>query len=289
MTNQPHQPPRAHHQCAHQPARQGHPRPAPAAHTRGERPDPRRGLRGDRARAVRRRAARHRLRVRGPLQPGGSGRIAGARAPVRPARPAARRRGRGRAPDPTGLREGVLPRGTGRAARGRRPGRHEARRPSHRGARPPEPAQPGRREAGQPRRHAAHCRRRRGRRRRRRRPGHRLGQPQRRPGEQGHRLRTSRRERHDGARCCAGSRPTTCDWSSRRRRRTSSTPTSTSPAGSPSRSAARSTEPTAHSCDAAAHLVRIPMRGRANSLNVAASAAIVLYEAVRQRDARAIR
>ena len=40
---------------------------------------------------------------------------------------------------------------------------------------------------------------------------------------------------------------------------------------------------------AADHLVRIPMRGRANSLNVAASAAIVLYEAVRQRDARAIR
>lgn len=34
---------------------------------------------------------------------------------------------------------------------------------------------------------------------------------------------------------------------------------------------------------AATHRVRIPMRGRANSLNVAASAAIVLYEAVRQR------
>jgi TrmH family RNA methyltransferase len=38
--------------------------------------------------------------------------------------------------------------------------------------------------------------------------------------------------------------------------------------------------------DAATHLVRIPMHGKANSLNVAASAAIVLYEAVRQRDAR---
>jgi TrmH family RNA methyltransferase len=38
--------------------------------------------------------------------------------------------------------------------------------------------------------------------------------------------------------------------------------------------------------DAATHRVRIPMRGKANSLNVAASAAIVLYEAVRQRDAR---
>jgi len=35
--------------------------------------------------------------------------------------------------------------------------------------------------------------------------------------------------------------------------------------------------------DAAAHRVRIPMHGKANSLNVAASAAIVLYEAVRQR------
>ncbi|MCU1537002.1 MAG: tRNA/rRNA methyltransferase (SpoU) [Humibacillus sp.] len=35
--------------------------------------------------------------------------------------------------------------------------------------------------------------------------------------------------------------------------------------------------------DAATHLVRIPMHGKANSLNVAASAAIVLYEAVRQR------
>ncbi len=38
--------------------------------------------------------------------------------------------------------------------------------------------------------------------------------------------------------------------------------------------------------DAASHRVRIPMHGKANSLNVAASAAIVLYEAVRQRDAR---
>ena len=35
--------------------------------------------------------------------------------------------------------------------------------------------------------------------------------------------------------------------------------------------------------EAADHLVRIPMHGKANSLNVAASAAIVLYEAVRQR------
>lgn len=34
---------------------------------------------------------------------------------------------------------------------------------------------------------------------------------------------------------------------------------------------------------AASHRVRIPMHGRANSLNVAAAAAIVLYEAVRQR------
>lgn len=38
--------------------------------------------------------------------------------------------------------------------------------------------------------------------------------------------------------------------------------------------------------DAATHRVRIPMFGLANSLNVSASAAIVLYEAVRQRDAR---
>lgn len=37
---------------------------------------------------------------------------------------------------------------------------------------------------------------------------------------------------------------------------------------------------------AATHRVRIPMHGRANSLNVAASAAIVLYEAVRQRSLR---
>lgn len=36
--------------------------------------------------------------------------------------------------------------------------------------------------------------------------------------------------------------------------------------------------------EAATHRVRIPMHGRANSLNVAAAAAIVLYEAVRQRD-----
>jgi RNA methyltransferase, TrmH family len=37
----------------------------------------------------------------------------------------------------------------------------------------------------------------------------------------------------------------------------------------------------------AAHRVRIPMVGRANSLNVATSAAIVIYEAVRQRGAAA--
>jgi RNA methyltransferase, TrmH family len=37
---------------------------------------------------------------------------------------------------------------------------------------------------------------------------------------------------------------------------------------------------------AAAYRVRIPMVGRANSLNVATSAAVVLYEAVRQRRAR---
>jgi TrmH family RNA methyltransferase len=36
---------------------------------------------------------------------------------------------------------------------------------------------------------------------------------------------------------------------------------------------------------AAAYRVRIPMRGKANSLNVAASAAIVLFEALRQRTA----
>ena len=34
---------------------------------------------------------------------------------------------------------------------------------------------------------------------------------------------------------------------------------------------------------AAAHRIRIPMEGRANSLNVATSAAVVIYEAVRQR------
>jgi len=37
----------------------------------------------------------------------------------------------------------------------------------------------------------------------------------------------------------------------------------------------------------AAHRVRIPMMGKANSLNVATSAAIVIYEAVRQRGASA--
>jgi TrmH family RNA methyltransferase len=35
--------------------------------------------------------------------------------------------------------------------------------------------------------------------------------------------------------------------------------------------------------EAATHRVRIPMRGRANSLNVSVAAAVVLYEAVRQR------
>jgi TrmH family RNA methyltransferase len=38
--------------------------------------------------------------------------------------------------------------------------------------------------------------------------------------------------------------------------------------------------------DRAAHAVRIPMVGKANSLNVATSAAIVVYEAVRQRGIR---
>ena len=38
-----------------------------------------------------------------------------------------------------------------------------------------------------------------------------------------------------------------------------------------------------HLLGAAQHRVRIPMAGRADSLNVATSAAIVLYEAVRQR------
>lgn len=40
---------------------------------------------------------------------------------------------------------------------------------------------------------------------------------------------------------------------------------------------------------AATHRVRIPMHGKANSLNVAAAAAIVLYEAVRQRGCPAAR
>ena len=40
--------------------------------------------------------------------------------------------------------------------------------------------------------------------------------------------------------------------------------------------------------DHAAHKVRIPMVGKANSLNVATSAAIVIYEAVRQRRAAAV-
>ncbi|MEO7236672.1 MAG: TrmH family RNA methyltransferase, partial [Lapillicoccus sp.] len=40
---------------------------------------------------------------------------------------------------------------------------------------------------------------------------------------------------------------------------------------------------------AAAHRVRIPMLGRANSLNVAASAAVVVYEAVRQRGLSRVR
>jgi TrmH family RNA methyltransferase len=39
--------------------------------------------------------------------------------------------------------------------------------------------------------------------------------------------------------------------------------------------------------DRAAYRVRIPMVGKANSLNVATSAAIVIYEAVRQRRLRA--
>ena len=39
--------------------------------------------------------------------------------------------------------------------------------------------------------------------------------------------------------------------------------------------------------DHAAYKVRIPMVGKANSLNVATSAAIVIYEAVRQRGASA--
>jgi TrmH family RNA methyltransferase len=38
--------------------------------------------------------------------------------------------------------------------------------------------------------------------------------------------------------------------------------------------------------DAAAYRIRIPMAGRANSLNVATSAAVVIYEAVRQRGGR---
>jgi len=37
---------------------------------------------------------------------------------------------------------------------------------------------------------------------------------------------------------------------------------------------------------AAAYKIRIPMAGRANSLNVATSAAVVIYEAVRQRRRR---
>ena len=40
---------------------------------------------------------------------------------------------------------------------------------------------------------------------------------------------------------------------------------------------------TASALEGATHRVRIPMVGRANSLNVATSAAIVVYEAVRQR------
>ena len=40
---------------------------------------------------------------------------------------------------------------------------------------------------------------------------------------------------------------------------------------------------TAEALAASDHRVRIPMVGRANSLNVATSAAIVLYEGVRQR------
>jgi TrmH family RNA methyltransferase len=44
---------------------------------------------------------------------------------------------------------------------------------------------------------------------------------------------------------------------------------------------------TAEVLDHAAYKVRIPMVGKANSLNVATSAAIVIYEAVRQRNAEA--
>ena len=53
----------------------------------------------------------------------------------------------------------------------------------------------------------------------------------------------------------------------------------------PSPSGPRSTAPTTTLLAAAAYRVRIPMQGKANSLNVAASAAIVLFEALRQRTA----
>ena len=108
-----------------QPAAQSHPGPAPPPDPRGERSDARRGLRGDRPRPVDRGAAEHRLRLRGAVQPRWPRRVAGHRPPERAALPAARRPGRGRAPQPPGLREGVVPGGPRRAAR-RRAGRQPA-------------------------------------------------------------------------------------------------------------------------------------------------------------------
>ena len=76
------------------------------------------------------------------------------------------------------------------------------------------------------------------------RPRHRLGQPQRRAREQGHRLRRARRERDDRRGARRGSPPTRSASSSPPPRPTCCTPTSTTPVVSPSPSAARSTAPT---------------------------------------------
>ena len=148
----------------------------------------------------------------------------------------------------------------------------------HRRRRPP-PRGPGSGEAGQPRSHAPHRRCRWCDRRRRGRSGDRLGQPERRPRQQGNGVRRPRRGRHDGRgpgladrppgaarRHHAGHRPALHRRRSDRSRW-------------PSRWGPRSTVPTTTLLDAAAYRVRIPMHGKANSLNVAASAAIVLFEA----------
>ena len=105
---------------------------------------------------------------------------------------------------PGGLREG---RPTARAPTGSSPWSPRSTRSLRRPDRRPDAAGaalPGRREAGQPRRDAAHRRRGRRRGRHRRRPGHRLGQPQPGPRQQGHRVLGAGRLRLAPRRRCTG-------------------------------------------------------------------------------------